>query len=218
MITVKNQEAINKMRQAGAILSQGLKMLDQATQVGVNCLDLEHKFATFLKAHGVQSNFLGYQGFPATICISINDQLVHGIPRNRVIQDGDIVSIDAGCILDGYHADAAFTKICGFPKDKKDVILVEATEQALNEAIKIIKPGVRLGDIGAAIQTYIEKFGFYLPRDYTGHGIGLAMHEEPYIPNYGTKGTGIRLQSGMTIAIEPMVQIGTVETKVGADH
>lgn len=218
MISIKSPSEIGKMRRAGKVLARGLAMLNQEAQVGVNCLTLEEKFANFLKKEHATSNFLGYHGFPATICISINDQLVHGIPQDRVIEDGDIVSVDAGCIVEGYHADAAFTKICGFPKHPKDVILVKATENSLNKAIKIIKPGTRLGDIGATIQSYIEGLGLHLPREYTGHGIGLAMHEDPFIPNYGTWGTGLRLQAGMTIAIEPMVQIGTDQTKVGPDH
>ncbi|ATZ16580.1 methionyl aminopeptidase [Entomoplasma freundtii] len=218
MVTIKNPVEIIKMRKAGQILAEAIEMLKKETQVGVNCLDLDKKFADFITEKGATSNFLNYHGYPNTICISINDQLVHGIPQNRVIQNGDIVSIDCGCIYDGYHADAAFTKICGFAKEPKHDILVKATEEALAKAIAIVRPGTRIGDIGAEIQTYIEQLGFALPREYTGHGIGQEMHEDPYIPNYGVAGTGMRLQPGMVIAIEPMVQIGTHKTKVGADH
>jgi len=217
MVTIKNPEQIAKMKIAGAILGEGLAQLKAMTKVGVNLLDLEAFFANYLKEQGVESNFLGYYDYPATTCISVNDQLVHGIPRNYVIQDGDLVSIDAGCIYQGMHADAAFTTLCGSPKSEKDVILLEATEESLELAIKAIHPGTRIGDIGATIQTYIEGFGFHLPRDYTGHGIGTAMHEDPYVPNVGTAGTGMKLVPGMVIAIEPMVQIGTAKTYTGKD-
>lgn len=218
MAMIKNASEIEKMRKAGAILAEAIEMLKEETKVGANCLDLDQKFHNFIQKKGAKSNFLNYHGYPKTICISINEQLVHGIPQNRIIQEGDIVSIDCGCVIDGYHADAAFTKICGFAKDPKHDILVSATEEALSKAIAIIRPGIRIGDIGAEIQSYVEGLGFAVPRDYTGHGIGQAMHEDPYIPNYGTKGTGMRLQSGMVIAIEPMVQIGTHKTKVSPDH
>jgi len=217
MITIKTQEQIEKMKIAGKILAKGLKMLNEMAEVGVNVLDLEHAFADFLVKENATSNFLGYHGFPKTICVSINDELVHGIPTDRIIKDGDIVSIDAGCIYEGMHADAAFSKICGTPKSKKDGILIKATEKSLELAIEQVKPGARIGDISSAVQTYIEGFGFHVPRDYTGHGIGFEMHEDPFVPNYGTKGTGMRLKPGMVIAIEPMVQLGTYLTKVAPD-
>jgi methionyl aminopeptidase len=156
MVTIKNAEAIKKMRIAGQILAQAMVMLKEKTKVGVNILDLDQAFAKFIQEKGAQSNFLGYNGFPKTICVSINDQLVHGIPRNYEIQDGDIVSIDCGCVYEGYHADAAFTKICGVQKHEKDDILVKVTEKSLELAIALIRPGVRIGDIGATIQKYVE--------------------------------------------------------------
>lgn len=218
MVTIKNEQEIEKMRIAGHILADAIKMLKEKTQVGVNVLDLDYAFSEFIKSKGASSNFLGYHGFPKTICVSINDQLVHGIPRDYIIQDGDIVSIDCGCIYDGYHADAAFTKICGTPKHEKDDILIKATENSLELVIALLKPGVRIGDIGATIQTYIEEQGFSVPRDYTGHGIGVEMHEDPFVPNYGTPGTGMRLQKGMVIAVEPMVQAGTHLTDLASDN
>ncbi|WP_026389224.1 type I methionyl aminopeptidase [[Acholeplasma] multilocale] len=217
MVTIKSPEQIEKMRVAGRVLSEAVQMLKDMCQVGVNCLDLDKAFEEFITSKGCTSNFKGYGGFPKTICISINDQLVHGIPANRVIEDGDIVSIDTGCVFEGWHADSAFTKICGVQKDEKHGILLEVTEKSLELAIEQIKPGVRLGTIGATIQQFVESFGFSVPRDYTGHGIGTAMHEDPFIPNYGTPDTGMRLQAGMTIAIEPMVQMGTHKTKTAAD-
>jgi methionyl aminopeptidase len=217
MVTIKTKEQIAKMRIAGDILARGLAMLKEKAQVGVNLLTLDQAFSDFLKQENATSNFLGYNGFPKTICVSINDQLVHGIPTNRVIKDGDVVSIDAGCIYEGMHADSAFTKICGVEKNKKDGILIKATEKSLELAIEQVKPGARIGDLSSIIQQHLESFGFQVPRDYTGHGIGTAMHEDPYIPNYGVKGTGMRLKAGMVIAIEPMSQIGTAMTKLGSD-
>lgn len=217
MVTIKNIHQIAKMRQAGQVLGQALVMLKEMTQVGVNCLDLDEAFHQFILEHGCQSNFLGYGGFPKTICISINEQLVHGIPIDRVLEDGDIVSIDAGCIFEGYHADAAFTKIVGTPKNELDNKLVTVTKEALDLAIAILKPEIRVGDIGATIQQYVENQGFQVPRDYTGHGIGTSMHEDPFIPNYGQMGTGLRLKAGMVICIEPMVQTGTFQTITAAD-
>lgn len=217
MVTIKNEQQIAKMRIAGQVLAQAIQMLKEKLAPGVNCLELDQAFHDFIQSKGCQSNFLGYYGFPKTICISINEQLIHGIPQDRIIADGDIVSIDCGCSFEGYHADSAFTMQVGVPKAQKNAILIWATEKSLDLAIKMLKPGVRIGDIGSTIQTYIESFGFHLPKDYSGHGIGAAMHEDPFIPNYGTPGTGLRLQAGMVIAIEPMVQIGTDQTIVAND-
>ncbi|ATZ17025.1 methionine aminopeptidase [Williamsoniiplasma luminosum] len=217
MVTIKNTSEIAKMRIAGQVLAQAIEMLKSMLKPGVNCLDLDQAFADFIKAKDCTSNFLGYYGYPKNICISINDQLIHGIPQDRIIESGDIVSVDSGCVYQGYHADSAFTMQVGTPKAQKNAILIWATEKSLDLVIQMLKPGVRIGDIGSTIQTYIEGFGFHLPRDYTGHGIGTAMHEDPYIPNYGTPGTGLRLQQGMVIAVEPMVQIGTNKTIVADD-
>ncbi|ATZ18539.1 methionine aminopeptidase [Williamsoniiplasma somnilux] len=217
MVTVKNYEQISKMKIAGKVLGEAIAMLKEKTQIGVNCLDLDKAFEEFITKKGCTSNFKGYGGFPKTICISINDQLVHGIPQNRVLEDGDIVSIDTGCVFEGYHADAAFTKIVGNPKNDQAVQLLNVTEESLNLAIKMLKSGVRIGDIGHTIQSYVESFGFSVPREYTGHGIGTAMHEDPFIPNYGAAGTGMRLTEGMIICIEPMVQVGHFSTKVASD-
>lgn len=217
MITIKSQSEIEKMRKAGQLLAKAIEILKENVVIGMNCLKLEEIFSKFLKDNGVKSNFLNYHGYPKTICISINDQLVHGIPTNRIIQTGDIVSVDCGLIFEGYHADSAFTKICGISKNKNCDILVKVTKEALDLAISIVKPGTRIGDIGAIIQQYVESNGFSVPRDYTGHGIGTAMHEEPFIPNYGVRGSGMRLVEGMVIAIEPMVQMGNHLTKVASD-
>ncbi|UZK64513.1 type I methionyl aminopeptidase [Mycoplasma mycoides subsp. capri] len=218
MITIKNQEQIQKMKIAGQVLAKGLNLLKSMIKPGVNCLDLDKAFEEFIKQNGCESNFKNYQGFPKTICISINDQLIHGIPKNRILQNGDIVSIDAGCMYQKWHADSAFTMVCGIANDKKNDILIRVTEKALDLAIAELKPGIRVGTIGSIIQNYVELHNFSVPRDYTGHGIGLALHEDPYIPNYGIPNTGVRLQENMVICIEPMVQMGTYKTKLADDN
>ncbi|EOA07136.1 Methionine aminopeptidase [Mycoplasma yeatsii 13926] len=218
MVTIKTPEQIQKIRTACKVLAQGLDMLKKMIKPGINCLDLDKAFEEFIISKGCKSNFKGYHGFPKTICISINDQLVHGIPQDRILQDGDIVSIDAGCTFEGWHADSAFTMLCGIAKDKKNDILISVTEKSLELAIEQVKPGTRLGTIGHTIQKYVESYGFSLPRDYTGHGIGQSLHEDPFIPNVGVENTGMRLQAGMVICIEPMVQIGTHKTKTAADN
>ncbi|QGS52352.1 type I methionyl aminopeptidase [Spiroplasma tabanidicola] len=216
-ITIKNQDQINKMRVAGKVLSEALYNLKKMIKPGVNCLDLDKYFIEFITKKGCQSNFKNYFGYPAHICISINEQLIHGIPNNRLIQDGDIVSIDAGCIYQDYHSDSAFTVICGQAKDELHSKLVEVTERSLYLAIEQVRAGVRIGTISSTVQQFVEEYGFQLPKDYTGHGIGLEMHEDPFIPNTGIKETGMRLIEGMAICIEPMVQIGTDKTVVGKD-
>ncbi|ASZ08905.1 type I methionyl aminopeptidase [Mesoplasma chauliocola] len=217
-VTIKTLQEIEKMRIAGQVLAEAIQMLKSMIKPGVNCLELDKAFEEFITNKGCESNFKGYHGYPKTICISINEQLVHGIPQDRILQDGDIVSVDTGCIFEGYHADSAFSVICGIAKDKKHDILLKVTEECLDLAINCLAPGVRLGTIGDIIQTHAESFGFGVPRDYTGHGIGTQMHEDPFIPNYGRKDTGMRLQAGMVICIEPMIQMGTYKTKLAADN
>jgi methionyl aminopeptidase len=216
-ITIKNEEQIAKMRIAGQVLAKGLKKLKSMIKPGTNVLDLDRAFAEHIAANDCESNFKGYGGFPATICVSINEQLIHGIPVDRVIKEGDLVSVDAGCIYQGWHVDSAFTVICGSPLDEKYDILVNATEKSLYLAIEQIRAGVRVGTLSSAVQNYIEDLGFHLPVEFSGHGIGRAMHEDPFIPNVGIPNTGTRLQKGMTICIEPMVQIGTRKIVIADD-
>lgn len=216
-VTIKTEAQLTSMRYAGQVLGAALYNLKHMIQPGVNCLDLDKYFIDFITANGCQSNFKGYYGFPAHICISINEQLIHGIPVNRTIQAGDIVKIDAGCIFEGLHADSAFTVICGDILDEKYDKLVKVTQKSLDLAIEQVRAGVRIGTISSAVQTYVEANGFHLPRDYSGHGIGFEMHEDPFVPNTGTKDTGQRLVKNMTICIEPMVQIGTNKTVVADD-
>ncbi|ARU91100.1 methionine aminopeptidase [Spiroplasma clarkii] len=217
-VTIKNAEQLDKMRYAGKVLGAALYDLKKMIQPGVNCLDLDKYFIDFITKNGCESNFKGYYGFPAHICVSINEQLIHGIPVNRVIKAGDIVKIDAGCSFQGWHADSAFSVICGDIIDEKYDKLLRVTEKSLCLAIEQVRAGVRIGTITSTVQTYVESNGFHLPKDYSGHGIGLAMHEDPFVPNTGKKDTGMRLTKNMTICIEPMVQIGTDQTVVGADN
>jgi methionyl aminopeptidase len=216
-VTVKTEPQIAKMRVAGKVLARGLKMLRAMIKPGVNVLELDAAFAQFIAENGCESNFKGYYGFPATICVSVNEQLIHGIPADRVINEGDLVSIDAGCKFEGWHADSAITVICGNTIDKNYDILVKATEQSLKLAIEQIKAGVRIGTLSSTVQNYIEDLGFHLPTDYSGHGIGQEMHEDPNVPNVGIPNTGLRLVAGMVICIEPMVQIGTRKTVTAKD-
>ncbi|AGY41217.1 Methionine aminopeptidase [Mesoplasma florum W37] len=217
-VTIKSPQEIEKMRVAGQVLAQAIDMLKSMIKVGVNCLDLDKEFEKFITEKGCKSNFKNYHGYPKTICVSINEQLVHGIPQDRILEEGDIVSVDTGCVFEGYHADSAFSMIVGIAKDTKHDILLKVTEECLDLAIEALAPGVRIGTIGSIIQNHAESFGFGVPRDYTGHGIGTEMHEDPFIPNYGKKDTGMRLQAGMVICIEPMIQMGTFKTKLAADN
>ncbi|AXK51029.1 type I methionyl aminopeptidase [Spiroplasma alleghenense] len=218
MVSIKSSSEISKMKIAGKILGQALKMLEEMIKPGINCLDLDKAFLEFITSKGCTSNFFGYYDYPAHICVSINEQLIHGIPQNRTIQDGDIVSIDTGCVYEGYHADAAITKICGMPKNEKDIKLVNDTKKSLELAIEQVRDGVRIGTISATVQKFIEQNGFQLPTDFAGHGIGTAMHEDPLIPNTGVADTGMRLKAGMTICIEPMVQVSTSKTITAKDN
>lgn len=186
-VTIKSPQEIEKMRVAGQVLAEAIDMLKSMIKVGVNCLDLDKEFEKFITEKGCKSNFKNYHGYPKTICISINEQLVHGIPQDRILEEGDLVSVDTGCVFEGYHADSAFSMIVGIAKDTKHDILLKVTEECLDLAIEALAPGVRIGTIGSIIQNHAESFGFGVPRDYTGHGIGTEMHEDPFIPNYGKK-------------------------------
>ncbi|WP_342268760.1 type I methionyl aminopeptidase [Spiroplasma endosymbiont of Aspidapion aeneum] len=217
-ITIKNNKQIDDMRIGGKLLGRALTLLKESIKPGFNCLDLDKIFANFLKENNCDSNFKNYMGYPKYICVSINEQLIHGIPQDREIENGDIISIDAGLIYNDMHLDAAFTTICGKPKNEKDIELVKITKESLFLAIEQIKAGVRIGTLSSTVQKIIEEKGFHLPTAYCGHGIGYEMHEDPQIPNVGKEKTGIRLVKGMTICIEPMVQIGTPKTIVEKDQ
>ncbi|WP_338954766.1 type I methionyl aminopeptidase [Spiroplasma endosymbiont of Polydrusus cervinus] len=218
MITIKTDQEISYMRKASATLKKIHQELRAIIKPGMTGAMLTQRAEEIILANDCQPNFKGLYGFPAAICVSLNEVLVHGIPNNKPFVAGDLVSVDAGCSYQGYHCDGAFTVIVGEPRSAEHQKLLTVTETALTKAIAILKPGVRIGDIGATIQTYVEGEDFFLPTEFTGHGIGLALHEEPMIPNVGTEGTGMRLQVGMTICIEPMVQIGRKDIKMLADN
>ncbi len=219
-IVVKSQHEIELMRAAGKVNAEAHAAVRAAIRPGVTTGELDAIAAAVLKKHNAKPAFLGVMGaypYPATTTISINDELVHGIPGKRKLREGDIVSVDCGTILDGFVADSAFTAGVGAisPVAKR---LLEVTERSLYIGIEQLRAGNRVGDVGYAIQQFVEGEGFYLTREYTGHGVGRDMWEGPQVPNYGVKGRGQMLRKGMTIALEPMVLVGTARTRVLADQ
>jgi methionyl aminopeptidase len=210
---LKRPEEIEKMRVSGRILGACLAQLAHSVRAGMTTLDLDREADTFIRDHHCIPGFLGYDGFPNSLCVSINDQVVHGIPGAQVINDGDLVSLDCGLILDGWWADSGLSVACGeaSPEVRR---LIDTTRQALDLGIAAAKPGNHIGDIGAAVQTFVEASGYSVVRQYVGHGIGRDMHEAPQVPNYGRPGTGNLIKPGYVIAIEPMVNVGRPDTRV----
>lgn len=206
-------DEIRTMRRAGRVVAEMHEAIRAALHPGVSLLDLDRIGRDVLARRGATSNFLGYHGYPAVICASVNDVVVHGIPDARELADGDIISIDCGAIVDGYHGDAAFTAGVG-TIDAESERLIEVTRRALEAGIAELVPGSRLGDLGAAVQGTVERAGFSVVRDYVGHGIGTAMHEPPDVPNYGKRGRGKRVAAGDVYAVEPMVCAGRSATAV----
>ncbi len=204
------------MRRAGRVVAEMHDRIRAAIRPGVTLAQLDAIGREVIARRGARSNFLGYHGYPAVICASRNDVVVHGIPGPEVLTEGDIVSIDCGAIVDGYHSDAAFTAGVG-EIDTEARRLIEVTRSALDAGIVELVPGSRLGDLGAAVQSTVERAGFSVVRDYVGHGIGTAMHEQPDVPNRGRRGRGRRVAAGDVYAVEPMVAVGTDETTVLAD-
>jgi methionyl aminopeptidase len=199
------------MRQAGAVVAEVKSRVAEAIRPGIATRDLDSIAEREIHRLGATSNFKGYIGFPATICVSLNEEVVHGIPSDRVIHDGDIVSVDVGAIVNGFHGDSAFTVGVGqIPPEAQR--LIDDTKESLKLAIVEAKAGSRVGDISAAVQRYAEDRGYGVVRQYVGHGIGRAMHEDPQVPNYGAPGRGPLLREGMAIAIEPMLNLGGWET------
>ena len=215
-IIIKSEREITVMREAGRIVATILEKLRGALRPGLKTRELDDLAASELTRLGARSSFRGYRGFPAHLCVSINEELVHCIPGERVLQEGDLVSLDFGAIYQGFQGDAAITVGLGeiSPQTKE---LVATTENALKAGIDAARTGARLGDVSAAIQDYAESRGFSVVREYTGHGIGRQMHEEPQIPNFGEPNTGPELKKGMTLALEPMVTAGNWPTRVGSD-
>jgi methionyl aminopeptidase len=222
-IYVKSAEEITAMKQAGAIVATILKKMAVRVEPGLKTIELDVIAARELQRLGAASSFKGYHGYPATVCVSVNDEIVHGIPGERTLREGDIVSIDFGAIYQGFHGDAALTVPCG-RVSRRASELIEATRGALHRAIAAARAGGRLGDISAAVENYASSHGYATVREYTGHGIGRQMHEDPQIPNcteppYGLKaGTGPLLKKGMTLALEPMLTAGDWRTRVAADN
>ena len=216
-ITLKSPREIELMRQAGHVVARAKAVMREAIRPGMTTRDLDELAEAEIRRLGAIPGFKGYMGFPATVCISINEEIVHGIPGDRVIQDGDMVSMDVGAIVEGFNGDSAFTVGVGSVAPEVTA-LMDVTREALERGIAAARHGSRVGDISWAVQSYVEELGYSVVREYVGHGIGKALHEEPQIPNYGPPGTGLMLRKGLVIAIEPMVNIGGWQTKVLDDN
>jgi len=216
-IIIKSKRELEVMRSAGRVVALVLTVLRDAVRPGMKTKELDAIAGQELVKLGARSTFKGYRGFPANVCVSVNDEIVHGIPGDRVLNEGDIVSLDFGAAVDGFQGDAAITVGVGeiSPEAKR---LMETTQGALKAGIAQARVGGRLGDISAAIQHYAESRHYGVIREYTGHGIGQEMHEDPQIPNFGEPGTGPELKAGMTLALEPMVSIGDWRTRVAGDR
>ncbi len=213
MISIKNAGQIDKMRQAGHLLHFVLTKLREVIHAGETTASIDAYAEELIRRHGAVPSFLNYQGYPASICASVDDEVVHGIPSDQqVLHNGSILSVDCGLILDGWQADSAFTMAIGEISPEKQK-LIEVTEACFFEGVRQAVAGNRIGDIGHAVQTLAESHGYGVVRDLTGHGIGKAMHEDPSVPNFGEKGQGVRLKPGMTIAVEPMITLGTWQVK-----
>lgn len=217
MIILKSAQEIKYMREAGRITALALHELGKRVRPGITTGELNRYAEDFLQRAGATPAFLGYRGFPASICASVNNEVVHGIPGLRKLENGDIISIDMGAVYQGYYGDAAATFPVGEISEETGRLL-EVTQQALYEGISKAVTGNRIGDISAAVQAFVEANGFHVVRDFVGHGIGRDMHEEPQVPNFGKPGLGPRLQAGMALAIEPMVNVGTHEVVVMPDR
>lgn len=217
MIVLKTARELSVMREACRISAQALELIGKAIEPGITTAELDRLAEKFILSQGAVPNFKNYHGYPATACISINNEVIHGIPTGkRKLKEGDIVSVDLGALFDGYHGDNAATFACGDISDEAQR-LINATRESLYEGIKMARAGGRVGDISNAIQSYVEARGYSVVRDFVGHGVGTSLHEAPEVPNFGTAGRGVRLMPGMTLAIEPMINVGTHEVKVMPD-
>jgi methionyl aminopeptidase len=216
MIVVKSPAEVAVMRRACQVAALALESVVQAVRPGVMTRDLDRIAEDRIRELGGVPSFLGYRGYPASLCVSVNDEVVHGIPGRRRLEEGEIVSLDLGAIVEEFHGDLAVTVPVGRISPAL-ARLLRVTEEALEEGIRAVRPGAHLGDVGAAIQRHAERHGFSVVRDFAGHGVGRRLHEEPQIPNFGRPGDGVLLRPGMTLAIEPMVNMGTSEVVVDAD-
>ena len=215
MINCKSQSELEKMRRSGRIVRQVLETVRAMVAPGVSTMDLEHAAEEKIRELGAKPAFKGYYDYPCVLCTSVNNEIIHGIPsEKRVLKEGDIVSIDVGVVLDGYYGDAAITVPVGNTLNPELKKLLDVTETSLKKAIQEVRLGKTLGDIGAAVQEYVEANGFSVVREFVGHGIGTKLHEDPQVPNFGVRGHGTRLREGMVLAIEPMVNVGKPDAKV----
>lgn len=218
MIILKSPDEVAKMRVAGGIVAETIDTVLAAVEPGVSTADLDGVAEAFIRERKATPSFKGYRGFPASICASLNEEVVHGIPSpKRILKEGDVLSLDFGAIWDGYHADSAVTVFVGEPPSAEAEKLVRVTEEALEAGISQIRPGGRLSDISHAVQQVVEGAGFSVVREYVGHGVGRSLHEDPQIPNYGLPGRGPELRPGLVVAVEPMVTMGDWKTRVLAD-
>jgi methionyl aminopeptidase len=217
VIIRKSPDEIARMRRAGRIVAGTIEAVTAAVRPGISTAALDRVADDYIRKQGALPSFKGYRGFPASICTSVNEQVVHGIPGPRVLKRGDLLSLDFGAIWEGYHADSAVTVFVGEPLSAEAEKLVRVTEEALEAGISQLVPGKRLSDIGHAVQQTVEGAGFSVVREYVGHGIGRSLHEDPPVPNYGPPGRGPDIASGLVVAIEPMVNAGGWETRLLAD-
>ena len=217
MIIIKSPREINLMKEAGRVVGKVFDQLKEKIRPGISTLDIANWCEEIIRNEGAYPTFLNYSGYPGAVCVSVNDEIVHGIPsKKRILRDGDIVSVDVGATLHGYVGDACRTFPVGICKEET-LQLIKITEDGFFEGMKYMKPGNRLGDVSHAIQEYCEKNGYGIVREYTGHGVGSHLHEDPYIPNYGTRGSGPLLKEGMCLAVEPMVTQGSFKIRVLSD-
>ena len=208
MITIKSAREVELMRRAGKITAAARALAGEMVKPGVTPQEIDRAVCRFIRSQGAEPSFLNYNGYPASVCISVNDEVIHGIPGKRVLREGDIVSVDVGAYIGGYHGDCAATNACGKISEEAQR-LIDVTRQSFFEGIKYAREGGRLSDVSHAIEEYVEGNGFSVVREYVGHGIGSNMHESPEVPNFGIAGHGPKLLRGMTLAVEPMVNAGT---------
>ena len=218
MVVIRTSRELALMKEACRISANALKLAGTAVQPGVSTLEIDNLVRKYIEKEGATTSFLGYGGFPGSACISVNNVVIHGIPSKKgILKEGDIVSVDVGAFIDGFHGDNAYTFPCGKISPEAQALL-DATKESLYEGIKAALAGNRIGDIGSAVQKYVEDRSYSVVRDFVGHGVGAKLHEDPAVPNYGTPGRGVRLVPGMTIAIEPMVTAGDYHVKVLDDE
>lgn len=216
MISIKSPREIELMRKAGAVTAQARALAGSMVRPGVTTLEIDHAVRDFIRSHGAEPSFLGYGGFTGSACVSVNEVVIHGIPDHRKLKEGDIVSVDVGAYLDGFHGDCCGTFACGSitPEARR---LIDVTRQSFFEGLAMARSGNRVSDISHAVQQYVEQNGYSVVRDFVGHGIGAKLHEAPEVPNFGPAGHGPRLLPGMVIAVEPMVNAGGWEVRVLKD-